>query len=94
MFSIVQMPISLKLFLVSSLNDIDFVELIIFLLMLVSNSNKFFPLNVFDNNLEHVLNKFNKIFSQKKRKFSFTFMNIFPSSIFNISKPCIITNSL
>jgi len=66
MISIVQMPIVLKLFFVIVLNDVDFVELIIFLLMLVSNSNKFFQLNVFDNIHEHVLMKFNRIFKKKK----------------------------
>jgi hypothetical protein len=59
MISIVQMPIVLKLFVVIELNDIDFVLLIIFLIMLVSNLNKFFQLNVFDNIHEHVLIKFN-----------------------------------
>jgi len=62
MISIVQMPIVLKLFFVIELVGVHFVVLIIFLLMLVSNLNKFFQLNVFDNIHEHVLIKLNKIF--------------------------------
>jgi hypothetical protein len=65
MISIVQMPIELKLFLVIELSDVHAVVLIIFSLMLVSNLSKFYSLDVFDNNHEHVLDKFIQIFSNK-----------------------------
>ncbi len=66
MISIVRMPIVLKYVFVIEQDVVDFVELNIFLLMLVSNLNKFVRLNVFDNIHEHVLEK-----NFVKKKFHF-----------------------
>lgn len=75
MISIVQKPIVLKLFFVIDLDDVHSVGLIIFLLMLVSNWNKFFQLNVFDNIHEHVLIKY--LEKKRSRRISSYFYEYF-----------------
>lgn len=86
MISIVRKPILLKPVFVFEQVDIHFVVLIVFLLMLVSNLNKFFRLNVVDNIHEHgLIENFIKFLKENCLFLFVTFMNIFSSSIFSVS---------